>query len=180
MARKIPTIRIAKIILFAVLAIIALRFVCKPFLSEHGTVSNVSVLQKVFQRGGPEIAATFTNSLIQRFPFDGNVDWVLQHFKMPQVVLSGKVDTNALHQFVRDHPSTRFIWSVVDKSGQNWIAEEWPTAEEYARIARGSVWFKVLPDGGGYAAVIEGEVEFPSRVGTVRSWSPDWVPPEKK
>jgi len=155
--------------------------VLSVFIPRHGTVASVSDLQRVFNKAGPEIAVTFTNSLVQKFPFEGKVKWELGFFKMPYVTMSGKVDTNALRQFVSDHPSTLFAWSGVDKNGQNWgSGENWPSAEENATITWHSVSFKVDPAGGGYAAVIQGEVEFPSCMGTVMSWSPDWIPNDKK
>ena len=180
MSRK-SSIKIATIIIVLALGAIIFRWGFRTFIYDHGTATSVSALQNVYQRAGPEIAATFTNSLIQRFPFEGKMDWRLAFIKAPQVWLSGRVDTNAFRQFVNSHPSTRFVWSGVDKNGQNWFAsEDWPSAEENARIIWDRVSFKVEPDGGPWAAFIEGEVVFPSCVGTVRSWCPDWIPPEKK
>jgi hypothetical protein len=73
-------------------------------------VASVSDLQKVYSKAGQQIAATFTNSLIQKFPFDGPIEWKLIFFKDPMVFLYGKVATNALHSFIISHPGTRFLW----------------------------------------------------------------------
>jgi len=54
------------------------------------------MLQKVYGKVGGPIASTFTNSLIQQFPFDGPIDWKIIFFKEPMVFLNGRVDTNAL------------------------------------------------------------------------------------
>ena len=180
-SRIMTIVQIVVIILAVAFGLNVLYCAWIMFVPHRRTVTNVSALQRVYHRAGPQIALTFTNSLIQRFPFEGKVDWELGFFKAPRVVLSGKVDTNALRQFVSDHPSILFAWSGVDKNGQNWFAaENWPSTEENARIIWDSVSFQVDPVGGGYAAVIQGEVKFPSCMGWVSSWSPDWIPPDKK
>lgn len=169
------------LLLVAISGIYVVFCVLSALIPRHGTVASVSDLQRVFNKAGPEIAVTFTNSLIQNFPFAGKVNWELGLFKMRHVTLSGKVDTNALHQFVISHPSTLFAWSGVDKNGQNWgTAESWPLGEKNPRIIWHSVSFKLDPAGGGYAAVIQGDVEFPSSMGTVTSWSPVWIPAHMK
>jgi len=167
MKRKILSGRIAAIILIASLGIIFLLYIVKTLVGEHGTVSSVSVLQKEYNKAGPEIAATFTNSLIQKFPFDGPIDWKFSLFKDPFVVLSGKVDTNKLHQFIIDNPSTDFGWSGVDKNGQHRFAgDSWPTAEENGTITWKSMFFRSpnagTEDVGKYSGFIDGTVEFPS------------------
>ena len=169
------------IILITLVALAALGVIAfKTFVYDHGTVSKVGLLKRVFNRAGTQINATFTNSLIQQFPFEGPIAWKLQFIKMQQVILSGKIDTNALRQFARDHSSTNFIWYGVGKNGQNWEAEEFPTAEEMANLKTFNGAFRVNPVGGGYAAVIEGSFEFPACIGVLRSWSPDWIPTDKQ
>ncbi|HKW29422.1 MAG TPA: hypothetical protein VJT54_08810 [Verrucomicrobiae bacterium] len=169
------------LLLVVVCGIFVVCSVLSVLIPRHGTVASVSDLQRVFNKAGPEIAVTFTNTLIQKFPFVGKVNWELGFFKMSYVTLSGKVDTNAFHQFVSEHPSTLFVWSGIDKNGKNWgSAENWPSGKGETAITWHSVSFKADPVGGGNAAVIQGEVQFPSCMGTVMSWSPDWIPVDKK
>lgn len=169
------------LILVAICGIVAGFSILSVFLPRHGTVASVSDLQRVFNKAGPEIAVTFTNSLIQKFPFAGEIKWELGYFKVPHVTLSGKVDTNALRQFVVGHPSTLFAWSGADQKGQNWgTAESWPLGGENSRITWRSVSFKLDPAGGGSAAVIQGDVDFLSCMGKVTSSSPDWIPADRK
>ena len=101
MSRK-TLIKIAALTV-AVLGILFIRHIIKQIGGEHGTVGSVSSLQDVYQRGGKQVAATFTNSLIQEFPFAGTIDWRLQYWKAPCMILVGKVNTNALHQFITNH-----------------------------------------------------------------------------
>ena len=166
MKRKALSIGTVAIILIAALGIIYSLFIVKMLVGEHGTVNSVSVLQKVYNKAGPAIAATFTNSVIQKFPFDGPIDWRLQFLKDPMVILMGKVDTNALRQFIKDNPSTQFGWSGIDKNGQNWGAEGWPDAKEYPTVTWESMSFRA-PDLGTsnapeYSAVIDCTVQFSS------------------
>jgi hypothetical protein len=153
--------------LIVTLGIISLLYIAKTLVGEHGTVSSVSVLQREYNKAGPEIATTFTNSLIQKFPFDGPINWTFSFFKDPFVALSGKVDTNKLHQFIIDNPSTHFGWSGIDKNGKNWFAgDSWPTAEENSTITWDSMFFRSpnagTEDAEKYSGFIDGTVEFPS------------------
>jgi hypothetical protein len=166
MSRKILFTWNAAIILTVALGIVFLWHTIKLFVGEHGTVSSVSVLQKVYNKAGPEIAATFTNSLIQKFTFSGQVDWKLVFFKDPAVVLLGRVNTNALRQFISDNPSTQFIWDGIDKNGENCGEEGWPDAKEYSTTTWKGMFFRSpnigAADVGKYSGFIDGTVEFPS------------------
>ena len=164
---RIMTIVLAVVIIVAVaFGLDVLYCAWMVFIPHRGTVTNVSALHKVYNKAGPQIAATFTNSLIQQFPFTGPIDWRLFFFKDPCVVLVGKVDTNALHQFISSHPDTRFLWSGAG----NEIEEGWPSGKEYARTTWTNIWFhteKVVEE---QASVIEGTVDFSTCMATVRSY----------
>jgi hypothetical protein len=149
-------------------------FVVYLFIAEvitlHGTVTSVSDLQKVYGKGGRVVAATFTNSLIQKFPFDGPIDWKLIQFKEPIVFLTGRVDTNALRQFISDHATTRFLWSGAG----NELEEGWPNAGVWPATTWTNIYFdSAWLVEGGYEADIQGQIDFQKRMVTIRSSGSD-------
>ena len=167
MSKKIP-IRVALLLALA-FGIFVVYSVLSVFIPRHGTVVSVSDLQKVYNKAGPQIAATFTNSLIQTFPFDGPIDWKLIFFKEPWVILTGKVDTNLLYQLISSHPDARFLWSGAG----NEIEEGWPSGKEYAATAWTNIWFKTHKVVEGYDSVIEGKIDLRSCIGSVQSYGSD-------
>jgi hypothetical protein len=161
--------RIATIILAIALGMIFARYAFKNLIYDHGTVDKVSILGKIYHKAGSNIETTFTNSLIQTFPFEGKIDWKLQFIKDPMIILTGKVDTNTLNHFVTNNSSTQFVWSGIDNKGQNWSADGWPSPEEYPAVIWNSMIFKV--EGvGQYPPVIEGSVEFSSGKAVIKSY----------
>jgi hypothetical protein len=130
-------------------------------------------LQEVYQKGGAQVASTFTNSLIQKFPFEGPIDWRLQYWKAQCIILTGKVDTNALRQFISDHPTTEFLWSGTNATGGNNVEEGWPDAKDYPTTSWEDMLFKTQITVGGYSAVIEGWVDFPACTVTIQCWGSD-------
>src|SRR6185437_5138942 len=92
MNKKI-TIRIGFFIL-AAFGIFMLYSMINFLIPRHGSVANISELRKEYQRV-PEIAVTFTNDLVQKFPFQGNVKWTFSYWKARFIDVTGKVDTNA-------------------------------------------------------------------------------------
>ena len=170
MKRKILSVRTAVIILIAALAITFLWFdTIKPFLGEHGTTNNIFALQKIYKKAGSGISTTFTNSLIQKFPFDGPTDWRLIFFKDPRVILIGKVNTNSLHQFINDNPTTQFVWDGIGTNGENYGEEGWPDAKIYSTTTWTNLFFRSpnvndvqQSSNGQFLPVIEGRIEFPS------------------
>ena len=164
-----------KIALFGVAAfgIIFIYHVAKQFMGEVGVADNVSNLQKVYQKGGAQVAATFTNSLIQKFPFEGPINWRLQYWKAPCVILTGKVDTNALHQFINDNPTTQFLWSAVNANGESNMEEGWPDAKNFPAATWKTMWFQTEKILGKSEAVIKGTVDFPTCTVTIQSWGSD-------
>jgi hypothetical protein len=122
------------VVLIAAFAIFVFCTVVSVFIPRHGQATHVSDLKGAFSKAGPWVEATFTNSLIQSFPFDGGIEWRLTLFKDPFLSLNGRVDTNALLKFVRANPDTRFFWSGTGSNGQNWSADGWPTKEEYPSV----------------------------------------------
>jgi hypothetical protein len=157
------------LLLVVALGIFVLYSVLSIFIDRHGTAARVSDLQKVYSKAGPQIAATFTNSLIQQFPFDGPIDWTLIFFKDPMVFLYGKVDTNALHKFISSHPDTRFLWSGAG----NEIEEGWPSGKDYPTTTWTNIIFQTEWVVDGYEASIQGTVDFRSRIVTIRSSGSD-------
>lgn len=108
------------------------------------------------------------------FPaFDGPVNWRLQYWKAPCVILTGKADTNALHQFINDHPVTECIWSGTNANGGNNIETGWPDPKDYPTTYWKSMWFQTEAVVGGYKAVIKGWVDFPAADVTIQSWGSD-------
>jgi len=160
------TIVLAVVIVLAVaLGLNVLYCVWLVFVPHRGTVTNISALQKIYNKVGGPIAATFTNSLIQQFPFDGPIEWKVIYFKDPMVFLNGKVDTNRMHQFVSSHPDTRFLWSGA--GGE--IEEGWPSGKDYPTTTWTNIWFKREWVVEGYGACIEGRVDFRSCIVSFRS-----------
>jgi hypothetical protein len=102
------TIRVI-LLLVAAFGIFCVYSVASLFIPRHGEAARVSDLQRAFSKAGPEIAAVFTNSLIQKFPFDGVIEWRLILFKDPMLSLDGQVDTNALPEFISANPGTEFL-----------------------------------------------------------------------
>ena len=149
-----------RVVLLLVVAfgIFGVYSVLSLFIDRHGTAGSVSDLQKVYNKAGSRIAATFTNSLIQKFPFDGPIDWKLIFFKDPMVFLYAKVDTNSLHQFISSHPDTRFLWSSV--SGE--VEEGWPSSKDYPGVKWTNIMFQTGHDSL-YGAAIDGTIELLSR-----------------
>jgi hypothetical protein len=139
------------------------------FIPRRGTADSVSALKTVYNKAGAQIGATFTNSHIQSFPFDGRIDWTLMFFKDTVVVLVGKVDTNALRQFIASHPDTRFIWSGANHE----IEEGWPSGREHPTATWTNIWFRTDGVVEGFESIIEGQIAFPSCIGTVRSFGSD-------
>lgn len=132
------------------------------FIPRHGEVGHISELQNTFREAGAEIEATFTNSLIQRFPFDGPITWRLTFMKDPFLSLHGRVDTNALRAFVSTNSGTQFFWSGTDTAGHDWAADEWPTKEEYPSVNWTRMGFRTS-DTNQFTAVIEGTFDMVSR-----------------
>jgi hypothetical protein len=157
---------IIRTVLFVVAAfgIVYLGFVVSLFIPRHGTARSISDLQKVYSKGGPQIAATFTNSLIQKFPFDGPIDWRLIFVKEPELFLTGKVDTNALHQFINDHTNITFLWAAAG----NEFEEGWPDSREYPTTTWTNLYFKGDWTVEGFNAQIRGNVDLRSRVVMLR------------
>lgn len=157
----------------AVLLLVGLGIMVCSIISairpRQGTVSSVSDLQTVYSDAGPQIAATFTNSLIQKFPFAGPVVWTRYIFKEPTVVLTGGVDTNAMHQFISDHPDTRFLWWGTKNESE----EGWPSTKDYPTTTWTNIWFRMDEVVEGYEATIEGKINFQSRIATVESYGSD-------
>ena len=97
-------------------------------------VSSVAALQRPFTKAGPRIAVTFTNSLIQTFPFKGDIEWRLGFIIEPMLSVAGDVDTIVLQKFVSANSGGRFFWSGTDANGQNWSADEWPIKDKYPSV----------------------------------------------
>jgi hypothetical protein len=167
MSEKI-TIRIV-LFLAAAFGIFILYSVVSVFIPRHGTVASVSDLEKVYSKAGPQVTATFTNSLIQKFPFDGPIDWKLIRFKEPMVFLTGRVDTNALRQFIGDHATTKFLWSGANNENE----EGWPSSKDYPTTTWTNIWFDAVWIVGGYEADIKGTIDFRTRMATIQSSGSD-------
>ena len=167
MSKKI-TIRV---VLFLVMAfgIFVVYSIVSAVMTRQGTMANVSELQKVYSQAGPLVAATFTNSLIQKFPFDGPIGWKLIKFPDPMVFLTGRVDTNGLRQFISDHATTRFWWVGAG----NETEEGWPSNKDYATTTWTNIWFEAMWVVGGYDANIRGNIDFRTRMVTIESTSSD-------
>jgi len=165
MTKKI-IIRIVSL-LVAVFAGFVVYSVASVFIPRHGTVAHVADLQPVYAKAGPRIASTFTNSLIQKFPFDGPIDWRLIFFKDTALFLSGRLDTNRLHQFIGSNPDTTFVWT----SAGNEIEEGWPDDKGWpATPTWTNVWFKTEWNVKGYPTSIEGRVDVRSGLYTFQMW----------
>jgi hypothetical protein len=160
MSRKITIVRVVLLILAVVIGTGVLYCIWMVFIPHRGTVNSVPMLQKVYGKVGGPIASTFTNSLIQQFPFDGPIDWKIIFFKEPMVFLNGRVDTNALHKFVSDNPAGQISWSGVDTNGRDWSADSWPSASDYPAVTWKTISFGTLHDG--RPSVIDGTVDLQS------------------
>ena len=152
-----------RVILLLVVAfgVFWLYSVVSLFIPRHGEASRVSDLQRAFSKAGPEIEATFTNSLIQKFPFAGAIAWRLTFLKDPFLSLDGRVDTNVLRTFVTANSGTQFFWDGTDASNQSWFADEWPTKEEYPSVKWMSMSFGT-PHTNRFGAVIDGTFDIVS------------------
>jgi hypothetical protein len=158
MSKKI-TIRVVLLLVVA-FGIFVVYSVVSLFIPRYGTVASVSDLQKAYNKVGGPIAATFTNSIIQQFPFDGPIGWKVIFFKDPMVFLNGKVNTDALHKFVSDNPAAQIFWSGVDANGRDWSADSWPSTSEYPTVTWKTMTFGTPHDG--RPSVIDGTVDLPS------------------
>ena len=141
---------------FGVFVVLVVSF----FIPRHGEAARVSDLQTAFRKAGPAIEAVFTNSLIQKFPFDGAIEWRLILFKDPFLSLDGRVDTNSLRTFIRANSGTQFYWSGTDSSGKEWSADEWPAEDEHP-----SAHWKMMfgtPHTNQFGAVIDGTFDIVS------------------
>jgi hypothetical protein len=173
MSKKL-TIRVV-LSLAAAFGIFIVYSVVSLFIPRYGTVASASDLKRVYAKVGGPIAASCTNSLIQQFPFDGPISWKIIFFKEPIVFLNGKTDTNRLHQFISSHPDTRFIWSGAGNEGE----EGWPNGKDYPSTTWTNLWFKTVLVIEGYDAVIEGQIDLQSCLGTIRSWGGEPVSASK-
>jgi hypothetical protein len=135
------------------------------FIPRHGTAASVADLKSVYHKAGPRIAATFTNSLIQKLPFAGPIDWRLMLFKDSMVFLSGKLDTNALHQFISSNPGTKFMWSGAD----NELEDGWPSGQEYITTTWTNICFKTELIAGPYGTCVQGALDLRSGMMTIQS-----------
>lgn len=159
MAKKI--IKWVLVLFIAACGIFVVYPVVSLFIPRHGEATRVSDLHRVFRKAGPEFEAAFTNSLIQKFPFDGSIAWRLILFKEPFMSLSGRVNTNALRAFVSGNSSTQFYWSGTNAAGQDCFADEWPTKEENTSVNWTSMRFGT-PHTNQFGAVIDGTVDIVS------------------
>jgi hypothetical protein len=164
MSKKIA-IQIGALLLVA-FGIFVLCGVVSIFIPRHGTAAHVSDLQTVCAKAGPGFTSTFTNSFVQKFPFDGPIDWKLIFFKDTALFLSGRVDTNKLEQFIISQPDTKFDWSGVD----NAFEEGWPSAKDYPTTTWTNIWFRKEWKFEGYPMSIEGTVDIQSDSVTFRIW----------
>ena len=164
MSKKIA-IRVV-VLLVAALGIFVVWPVVSLFIPREGTAARPSDLRAVGAKAGTRIASTLTNSLIQKFPFDGPIEWKLIFIKDTAVFLSGKVDTNGLHQFVSSHPDTRFIWSGAGIE----LEEGWPSSNDYPTTRWTNIWFKTAWDFKGCGTSIEGTVDCQSCRVNFRVW----------
>ena len=158
-----PKLTITKVVLlvFTAFAVFILYSVGSLFIPRHGEATRVSDLRRPFSKAGPAIEAIFTNSLIQKFPFDGPIAWRLVLFKEPMLSISGRADTNALRAFVSAHPGTQFMWTGTDAAGGNWLADEWPTTEEYPSVDWKTMKFGT-PHTSQFSPVIDGALDIVS------------------
>ncbi|MGC9943032.1 MAG: hypothetical protein ABSE48_14470 [Verrucomicrobiota bacterium] len=154
-AIRVILLSVAAFVIFCVCSVVSL------FIPRHGEAAHVSDLRSAFSKAGPEIEAIFTNSLIQKFPFDGTIEWRLTLFKDPYLSLDGRVDTNALRTFVSAHSGTQFYWSGTDDTNQNWFADEWPTKKKYPSVTWTSITFGT-PHTNQFGAVIDGTLDIVS------------------
>jgi hypothetical protein len=154
------TVRVI-LLLVAAFGIFCVYSVVSLFIPRHGEATHVSDLRSAFSKAGPEIEAVFTNSLIQKFPFDGTIEWRLTLFKEPFLSLDGRVDTNSLRTFVSANSGTQFYWLGADTNGHDWSADEWPTKDEYPSVHWKSIMFRT-PHTNQFGAVIDGTFDIVS------------------
>jgi hypothetical protein len=153
--------RIAIIALFVGLGFLGLRWMYHTIIFDQGWVSSVAALHRPFTKAGSQIAATFTNSLIQTFPFKGDIEWRLGFIKDPMLSVAGDVDTNALQKFVSANSGIQFFWSGTDTNGQDWSADEWPTKDAYPSVNWKTMTFGT-PHTNGITAVIDATLDIVS------------------
>ncbi len=164
MSKKL-TIRVLLLLLVSLGVFIACS-VISVFIPRHGTAAHVSDLKAVYAKAGSPIADSFTNSLIQKFPFAGSIGWKLIFFKDTALFLSGKIDTNGLPQFISSHPDTKFLWSGAGSE----IEEGWPSATDYPTTTWTNVWFETEWKFQGYPMSIQGQLDLRSNLVTIRIW----------
>jgi hypothetical protein len=153
--------RIAVIALILGLGFLGLRWVYHTMIFDQGRVSSVAALHRPFTKAGSQIAATFTNSLIQTFPFKGDIEWRLGFIKDPMLSVTGEVDTNALQKFISANSGIQFFWSGTDASGRDWSADEWPTKDAYPSVNWKTMTFGT-PHTNGFTAVIDATLDIVS------------------
>lgn len=131
MMRKQRVVQIVSLATILAIGCVILWNVFRFLAGERGVANGVSDLFEVYRKAGSAVGATFTNSLIQQFPFEGSVDWRLGYWADPFVSLSGRVNSNALQRYISANTSAQFIWSGVNTNGQDVSEEGWPDEREH-------------------------------------------------
>lgn len=155
------------LILFAMFVAVFVYFIVSMFIPRSGVVASTSDLKKVFNKVGGSIACISTNSLIQEFPFDGPIAWKIFFFKEPVIFVTGKIETNGLHQFIRARTDTTFIWT----GSSNELEGGWPSDNPCwpATVVWTNMSFKKNLVIDGYEASVEGNVDYRLHIVTLRS-----------
>lgn len=136
MMRKQRVVQIVSLVAILAIGSVILWHAFRFFAGERGVANGVSDLFEVYRKAGSAVGSTFTNSLIQQFPFEGPIDWHLGYWADPFVSLSGRVNSNALHRYIAANASVQFIWSGVNTNGQDVSEEGWPNEKEH----QATVW----------------------------------------
>lgn len=166
--KRIVLLLVVGFCVFVVYSVVSL------FIPRQGTVNNVSDLKRIFRQADCVTEASFTNSIIQKLPFNGAIHYRLILFKEPLLVLRGGLNTNTLPAFIRANTNATFVW----RGAGNEIEEGWPDAQAYPAAIWTNITFRSeipveVAGVGTYAAGVQGEIDLRSGSIAISSGSSD-------
>lgn len=157
--------------------VVGLRTACKYGYSDKGTTENIAELKNIYRRGGAPLAAAYTNTVIQKFPFSGRINWNLSLFRNPSLSLSGIVDTNNLVGFINLHSTIHFLWHGKSKDGVEVMgsgdgsdvdgvvnSEKFPNIKD---VTWQKVYFQFEQAVGEHSVIIQGNIDLNTQAGDV-------------
>ena len=162
---------LVKLAVVGIVLAISGRIFWTSCIYDHGTAKSIPEMAKIYKKAGVLISATYTNSLVQEFPFDGKIDWQLQFIAEPLLILNGNINSNGFHSMILKNQSTRFFWTGIDKDGKEISPDgNFSTEAESREVVWRQMFFKATQKVQGYEACIEGSVDFASGVAVLKTY----------